>query len=266
VIDLHCHALPGIDDGPATLEDSLSLVRASAAANIDQIVATPHVNWRYPNTPEIVARLVGELNGHLVTEGIPVRVHAGAEIAASLVGEIDADELARFGLAGGPWLLVEPPVAPVATGLDTVLLSLHGHGHRVLLAHPERCAAFHRDRRLLGEIIHAGVLTSITAGSLGGRFGGRVRRFALDLLYEGLVHNVASDAHDHVKRPPSIRAELEQAGFGGLTDWLTEAVPAAILAGEAIPREPFLGRVGFARSSLRWLWPRRKARQLSQQR
>jgi protein-tyrosine phosphatase len=207
--------------------------------------------------------MVAELNGHLATAGIPVAVHTGAEIAASLVGEIDPAELAHLGFAGGPWLLIEPPVGPVATGLDAVVLSLHGYGHRVVLAHPERCPAFHRDPRMLGDLVQAGVLTSITAGSLAGRFGGRVRRFALDLLHEGMVHNVASDAHDHVKRPPSIRAELEQAGLGGLTDWLTQAVPAAILGGEEIPREPSRGRAGVAWSRLRWLRPRTRLTQPS---
>jgi protein-tyrosine phosphatase len=256
VIDLHCHALPGIDDGPATIEDALALARAAAAADIHKLVATPHVSWHYPNTPTTVARLVHELNRRLAAEHVPIEVHAGAEIAATRVGEIDAADLARFGLAGGPWLLIEPPIAPAVTGLDTVVLSLHGRGHRVLLAHPERCPAFHRDPRMLGDLVQAGVLTSITAGSLAGRFGDRVRWFALDLLREGMVHNVASDAHDHVKRPPSIGAELELAGLGGLTDWLTQAVPAAILGGEEIPPEPSRGRAGVARSRLRWLRPR----------
>jgi protein-tyrosine phosphatase len=263
LIDLHCHALPGIDDGPATIQDSLALARAAAAADIQQLVATPHVSWRYPNTPSSIARLVDKLNRRLAVESVPIVVHAGAEIADARRGDLDPADLARFALAGGPWLLIEPPIAPAVTGLDTVVLSLHGRGHRILLAHPERCPAFHRDPRMLGTLVDAGVLTSITAGSLAGRFGGRVRRFALDLAYEGMVHNVASDAHDHVKRPPSIRAELEQAGFGGLTEWLTQAVPAAILGGEEIPREPSRGRAGVARSRLRWLRPRTKLSQPS---
>jgi protein-tyrosine phosphatase len=263
VIDLHCHVLPGIDDGPSAIEGSLALARAAVAAGIHQLVATPHVSWQYPNTPSSVARLVDELNRRLAVERVPIEVHAGAEIAATRVGEIDPAELAQFGLAGGPWLLIEPPIAPAVTGLDTVALSLHGRGHRILLAHPERCPAFHRDPRMLGALVDAGVLTSITAGSLAGRFGGRVRRFALDLLHEGMVHNVASDAHDHVKRPPSIRAELEQARFGGLTDWLTQAVPAAILGGEEIPPERSRGRAEVARRRLRWLHPRTRLGQTS---
>ncbi len=78
----------------------------------------------------------------------------------------------------------------------------------------------------------------MTAGSLVGRFGGEVRRFARRLVEQGLVHNVASDAHDAVRRPPGMAADLREAGLGGLTDWLTQAVPAAILSGEEIPARP----------------------------
>jgi hypothetical protein len=98
-------------------------------------------------------------------------------------------------------------------------------GNRILLAHPERCAAFHRDPRMLGSLVANGVLTSITAGSLVGRFGGTTRRFALRLVQEELIHNVASDAHDLTGRAPGLRQELEQAGMGGLAQWLTEAIP-----------------------------------------
>jgi protein-tyrosine phosphatase len=107
---------------------------------------------------------------------------------------------------------------------------------------------------MLQSLVGDGVLTSITAGSLVGRFGGEVRRFALALLEAELVHNVASDAHDDANRPPSIEEELRAAGAGPIRDWLTQAVPAAILAGEDIPRRPNLALAG-ARPR-RWSWRR----------
>ena len=97
---------------------------------------------------------------------------------------------------------MEPPFAPTVTGLDSILFDLQRQGHRVLLAHPERCQAFHRDPRMLESLVGAGILTSITAGSLVGSFGGEARRFALSLARDGLIHNVASDTHDTVRRPP----------------------------------------------------------------
>ncbi len=141
-------------------------------------------------------------------------------------------------LGGGPWLLVEPPFTPVVTGLDALVLDLQRQGHRIVLAHPERCPAFQRDRRMLESLVRSGVITSITAGSLVGSFGGHVRSFALQLVNDEMVHNVASDTHDPLRRPPSIGGELEEAGLGELAEWLTVQVPAAVLDGEEIPPRP----------------------------
>lgn len=239
MIDLHCHVLPGIDDGPDTIDDSLALARAAAAAGTRTLVATPHVSWRHPNEPDTIARLVREVGARLAGEAIALDIRPGAEIAMTRIVDIDPAELGRLGLGGGPWLLLEPPFTQVATGLDIVAFDLQRRGHRVLLAHPERCPALHREPRLLGSLVRAGVLTSITAGSLAGRFGETVRRFALQLVAEDMVHNVASDAHDDIHRAPGMAAEIEQARLGPLREWLTEEVPAAILAGEeTIPPRP----------------------------
>jgi protein-tyrosine phosphatase len=238
VIDLHCHVLPGIDDGPATIEDSVALVRAAAAAGVRVMVATPHVSWRYPNEAPTIARLTGELNERLRQEKIAVEIRPGAEIAMTRVEDIEPDQLERLSLGGGPWVLLEPPFAPIVTGLGDVVAALRSAGWHVVLAHPERCPALHRDPRMVESLVADGVLTSVTAGSLVGRFGGEVRRFAKRLVEQGLVHNVASDAHDAIRRPPGIALELAEAGLGELTDWLAHAVPAAILSGEEIPARP----------------------------
>lgn len=238
MIDLHTHVLPGIDDGPETIEGSLALVRAAAASGTRVMVATPHVNWHHHNDAARIAKLTGELNERLGLEEIPVEILTGAEIAMTRVEEIQPQELERLGIGGGRWILLEPPFTPIVTGLDGVVTALQSAGHRVVLAHPERCPALHREPQMVESLVRSGVLTSVTAGSLVGRFGGEVRRFARRLVDQGLVHNVASDAHDAVKRPPGMAAELAEAGYGALADWLTRAVPAAILSGEEIPAHP----------------------------
>ena len=91
---------------------------------------------------------------------------------------------------------------------------------------------------MLESLVRAGVLTSITAGSLEGRFGDKVRQFGLRLVRDGMVHNVASDAHDHARRRPGMAVELDHAGLGPLAYWLTQAVPAAILSDGEIPPRP----------------------------
>lgn len=257
MIDLHCHVLPGIDDGPETIEGSLEIARDAAAAGTRVLVATPHVSWHYPNDAATILALVDRLNARLAAEGVALEVRTGGEIAMTRLVDIAPAELRRLCLGGGPWLLIEPPFSPTVTGLDSLLFDLQRQGHRILLAHPERCHAFHRDPRMLGSLVRAGVLTSITAGSLVGRFGGEVRRFALSLAREGLVHNVASDAHDTLRRPPGTAAELQQAGLEPLAAWLTQQVPAAILAGEEIPPRPAVELPGIEPARRPW-WRRRQ--------
>jgi protein-tyrosine phosphatase len=239
VIDLHCHVLPGIDDGPATMDGSVALAKAALAAGMRTLVATPHVSSHYPNEPAAIAQLVRECNERLEAEGVALEVRFGAEIAITRVVDLDPGQLRDLALGGGSWLLIEFPFTANAGALEVFALDLIERGHRLVIAHPERCAAFHGDRSTLRRLVDAGALTSITAGSLVGRFGGQARRVAFELVREELVHNVASDAHDHLARAPGIAAELEHAGLTPLAEWLTDSVPAAILGGEeTIPGRP----------------------------
>jgi protein-tyrosine phosphatase len=257
VIDLHCHVLPGIDDGPDTIEGSLELARAAAAAGTSTLVATPHVSSRYANTADSIATLHAEVSERLARERVPLELRCGAEIAISRIAELEPEELARLGLGGGPYLLLEPPYAPVVTGLDSIVRSVLDRGHRVVLAHPERCPGFHRHPAMLAELVNEGALTSLTAASLTGRFGETVRRFAMRMLEKGLAHNVTSDAHNHSRRPPSIVPELREAGAGELEQWLLVDVPTAILSGSAPPRRPPVSIQ--MRPRRRWPWGRRAA-------
>ena len=256
MIDLHCHVLAGIDDGPDTLEGSVALARVAAELGTRTIVATPHVSWRYQNQSATIARLVAETNAALAAAEVPLEVLAGAEIAMTSAADLQPAELSALALGDGPWLLLECPFANDAIGLDTLIFELEEEGRRVVLAHPERCPAFQRDPRMLESLVGGGVLTSITAGSLVGRFGGTVQRFAQGLFEAELVHNVASDSHDPEQRRPGMAAELREAGLEELTEWLTEGVPRAILAGEeSLPPRPFLSYGG--PSSARESWWRR---------
>jgi protein-tyrosine phosphatase len=256
VIDLHCHVLAGIDDGPRTIEESLALARAAGAAGTRTLVATPHVSWEFRNQAQTIERMVEELNRVLRREAVAVDVRPGAEIAMTRLADLAPTELSRLTLGNGRWLLVEPPFTLVAAGLDVLIADLQRQGYRVLLAHPERCPAFHADRSMLERLVDSGVLGSLTAGSLDGKFGAPVQRFSLELLSAGLVHNVASDAHDDSNRPPTIAGELEHAGLAPLAEWLTQSVPAAILDGGEIPPRPDV-ELPPTRRGRRWLPGRR---------
>jgi protein-tyrosine phosphatase len=237
VIDLHSHILPGLDDGPRTLEGSLELARAAVAEGTATMLATPHVNDYADIGPEEVAAGLDVLRPALVEAGIPLEVLPGGEIAIWKLADLDAAALRALALGGGPYLLVESPFSPMAGEFEPPVLDLQAQGHRVLLAHPERCPAFQREPARLRRLVEAGVLVQVTAGSISGAFGASVKRFTAALLRDELVHVVASDAHDAVNRPPGLRAAfaaLEQAQAA----WMTEAVPRAILDGAELPERP----------------------------
>jgi protein-tyrosine phosphatase len=254
VIDLHCHVLPGVDDGPHTIDESLAIARVAASAGTRVLVATPHVNRRYQNRAAEIGPLVEELNGRLEAEGLDLEVRPGAEVALLTAADLEEQELARLHLGGGPWLLVEPPTAAVKADVEAQVMALVERGHRVLLAHPERCPAFRCDPGILASLVGEGVLASVTAASLRGRFGEEVARFALELLRSELVHNVASDAHHHELRPPTMLDELDRAGLGTIAEWFTVRVPGAILSGTEIPQRPLVRASAHSRST----WVRRE--------
>jgi protein-tyrosine phosphatase len=244
VIDLHCHLLPGLDDGPATLEDAVAMAEAAVDAGTELIVATPHVSFDYHNDAQRIRFAAQTLSARLHAMGIALDIRVGAEIALGRLLDIEDDELARLTLAGTSWLLIEPPFSAVIAGIDTFLEQVQQLGYRILLAHPERCPAFHRDRSLLERVVDAGAFTSVTAASLTGGFGKAVQRFSFDLLHAGLVHNIASDAHDIDRRPPGIGEALGAEPVRPLATWLTESVPRAIVDDATIPPQPPVSREG----------------------
>jgi protein-tyrosine phosphatase len=241
VIDLHCHVLPGIDDGPQTTAAALDLARAAAAAGIATIVATPHVDWSYPaNDASRILPAVRVLQAELDAAGIEIQLLPGGEVAVTRAVDLSDDELRALTLGAGPWLLLECPLSPaLAPGFIAAARSLAVRGHRLLLAHPERSPVFQRDPEALAELVAGGMLAQVTAGALVGRFGRTARDTGLRMVRDGAVHIAASDAHGPGRRP-SIAAELQEAGLGDLATWLARDAPAAILQGAPLPARPEL--------------------------
>jgi protein-tyrosine phosphatase len=242
VIDLHTHILPGVDDGPRTLEGSLDLARAAVAAGTRTALATPHVNDDRSIDADRVAAGLSQLRPALAAAEIPLDVLPGGEIAIWRLADLDDAALRSLALGGGPYLLIESPFSPVVGDFEPLVLDLMMRGHRVLLAHPERCPAFQRDPARLGRLVDAGVLVQVTAASMTGGFGSTVKRFTTDLLRQGLAHVVASDAHDAAKRPPGQVAGFTVLGLEDQREWMTELVPRAVLDGEPLPERPPLPR------------------------
>jgi protein-tyrosine phosphatase len=229
VIDLHCHVLPGLDDGPRTMSASLKMARAAVGLGVETIVATPHVSETFENRSADIREATAALTVELVRRGIPLNLRTGAEITIDKALEVDDGELTALRLGGGPYLLVECPLTRQDGKLvETLLMRVQERGHRVLLAHPERSPVFLHNIARLRRLVDEGMLTSVTAGAFTGHFGQLVRMFTMELLREGLVHDVASDAHDHEHRSHASLAHAARAR------WYTREAQAAILEGRPL--------------------------------
>jgi protein-tyrosine phosphatase len=237
VIDLHCHLLPGIDDGPRDMTTAIAMARLHVAAGVRTVAATPHVSWDMPTPLATIEIGLAELREALSQERIPLEVLPGAEIDVHQAEALSDDALRALALGGSGWLLLEAPLQQ-RVELEPVARALLRRGHRIVLAHPERSPLLQRDPAALRRLTREGVLTQLTASSFVGGFGRTVQRYAEQLLEDGLVHTVASDAHDLVRRPPGIADVLVGAGIGDLVPLLSQEVPAAILAGDRIPQVP----------------------------
>lgn len=239
MIDLHSHILPGLDDGPRGLPESLDVARAAVADGIEVIAATPHVRDDYPTTADAMERAVAELEAALSAEGIALAVLTGGEIALDRLRELDPEELRRFSLAGsGAYLLLEFPYYGWPLGLEETVFRLAAGGLRPVLAHPERSGELEGALERLRPAVEAGALVQLTAASLDGRLGRGARRRSLELLDSGLAHLIASDAHAPALRGIGMSAAAETVGDEALARWLTQDVPAAIVAGDEPPPRP----------------------------
>ena len=194
--DLHAHILPGVDDGARTLEDALKMARAAVEHGTKVMVATPHrkdviESFSVQQIQERLAVLKGELDQN----GVDLEILLGMETHL----ELELPEAFAEGLAlpinGSRYALVELPFFGHPNYMEEVLFQLQLRGLTPVLAHPERIEVIQRNVDLLVGFVERGMLSQITAGSIVGHFGGRVKRFTHSLLRRGLVHVIASDTH-----------------------------------------------------------------------
>ena len=201
------------------------------------MVATPHVSDAYLDTvARDVAACATALQEAADAAGIDICLLAGAEVELLHREGLTKDDLVQLRLGTGPFTLVELPFSADARFAE-MLLGMHGDLRPMVIAHPERCRAFHDDRELLGHLVEDGMLVvQVTAASVAGSYGSTVKATAWSKLEQGLVHVIASDAHDATRRPPLLREPLLAAGLEAkLIATLCDDGPAAILAGESPP-------------------------------
>ena len=247
MIDLHCHLLPGIDDGPATVDESVELAKSMSEQGVRTVVATPHVRPDHPGVvPRELAARCDELRARLGMAGIELELLPGGELDVPTGLEMGADELRLVSLGQqGQALLVETPYGPLATPFEDALDRLRLAGFELLLAHPERNPTFQRDPERLAALVRRGVLVQVTASSLTRRpRESRSARLAHELVADGLAHVIASDAHGLGNITRDSLADgvaAARSRVGTLADWMATEAPATILAGgvpSPPPREP----------------------------
>jgi protein-tyrosine phosphatase len=208
MIDLHCHLLPGIDDGPATLAEAVELARMAVADGITTIVVTPHIHpGRYDNHREKIEVYLRAYRLALAQQGIPLELRLGAEVRVSLesLELLQRDQVPFLGEHRG-WrvLLLELPHGSVPVGSLQFVEKLLQMNIRPLLAHPERNRSFMDNPRRIDPFLAAGCWLQLTAGSVTGDFGRQAQKLAHQLLDEESVRVVASDAHNRSTRPPRL--------------------------------------------------------------
>jgi len=245
VVDLHSHILPGIDDGPADMEGAVALARAAVEDGTKVLAATPHVREDHPavRLDELVERCA-RLNVALSENQVPLEVVVGAEVDVIWTRSASEEDLrlATYGQSGTDMLL-ETPYGPLPPGFeDWVFSRLSLAGIRVTLAHPERNRTFQQSPERLVAMVNRGVLVQVTAGSLAGRRKSEGRKLALWLVSQGLAHVIASDAHRASDfRPPLLSVGVDAVASqidSARADWMANAAPRAVLAGEPLPPMP----------------------------
>jgi len=206
-LDLHAHVLPGVDDGPDTVEDALDLLRALEQEGVDLVAATPHVHPAYPTSVELRDERLQVVREAATEAGLRIEIVPGGEIDLEYAGRYDDDQVRAFALGGGPAVLVEFPWGPTwPLGLAPTCRDLRLRGFLPIVAHPERARPVQQRPDRLDEVVHGGAVCQITTGSLAGRFGETAQRAAFALLRDRRGHVIASDAHGVASRGPCFVA------------------------------------------------------------
>jgi len=241
MIDLHCHILPGIDDGPETLEGSLEMCRIAATDGIRMLFATPHVKEAvYENNEKSVRPVYMKLKKAVEDEGIGLSINLAADIHISPT-LIDFLHHNRDFLIGGRYFLLELSPDTVPSNMDELIFNLEINGFYPIITHPERNSVLQKNTRLLGHWVRRGAFVQVTAMSVTGEFGRAAKKAAHEIIEKGLCHIIATDAHS-----PKWRAPILSHARGVLTkmvgkqeaDRMVSGRPAEIMKGESLSDSP----------------------------
>lgn len=241
MIDIHHHCLPGVDDGPREWDEAVAMCRMAADEGIETIVATPHVlrgRWPSMPRPELEAK-IAELRTRV---GDTPRLLLGSEyFFAHDMPDVLRDGVSIVPLAGSRYVLVEFASNSIPPLVEQPFYRLQLDGWTPVIAHPERNIVFQHKPELLVTLIEHGARTQVTAGSLLGDFGPDAQRMARSWIRDGMVHFLATDAHNMTKRKPRMRdarETLRELAGDAVTEALTYGNPRAIIENRPLAYEP----------------------------
>ncbi|PFN80590.1 tyrosine protein phosphatase [Bacillus sp. AFS076308] len=240
MIDLHCHILPGIDDGAKDLSESIKMARKAVEQGIQTIVATPHhLNNHYENPKQQILDKVEELNRVLRDEKIDLKILPGQEtrVYGELVNGYDMGEIQPVN--GSQYVLVEFSSSHVPRYTEKLFYDLQVNGLIPIVVHPERNQEIIEQPDLLYKLVQNGALTQVTAGSVCGEFGKKIKSFSLQLIEANLTHFIASDAHNTRSRTFKLREafDLIHEKYGNEMVYLFDDNAALVIEGSNVYKE-----------------------------
>jgi protein-tyrosine phosphatase len=238
-IDIHCHCLPGLDDGPSTMKESIALCRMLAAEGITTVVATPHQLGRFEgfNEASNVRGSVKTLNELLEKNAIPAKILPGGEVRVDerICNLLATDRILTLA-DGGKYLLIELPHG-VFIDIEPLLMELASMDVQPIISHAERMVSVSANSRLISNWLDRSAHLQITASGLLGDFGPEAQRIAWDFLSSGKAALVATDSHNTDSRKPKMKT-----AFRRISDKLSEDLaylvcienPKRVIIGEEI--------------------------------
>jgi protein-tyrosine phosphatase len=232
MVDIHCHILPGIDDGPKSWETTAQMCRIAAEDGITHIVATPHANDRYPFHRERFTEMLGELRD--AADG-KLSFSLGCDFHFSYDNIHDAlEHPRRYTIGETQYLLIEFSDYGIPPSVKDDLFALRSHGMVPIITHPERNLPLSKKPELILDLVREGCLVQVTANAVTGAWGKPSQKMIEWLLKRGAVHVIASDAHDPVRRKPILseaREAIAAIADPDMADALVRRNPEAIVEG-----------------------------------
>jgi protein-tyrosine phosphatase len=239
MVDLHCHILPGLDDGPSTMDESLAMAETAVADGITRVVATPHASETYSFDFARVCQLRDELQARV---GSRLKIASGCDFHLN-PENVHAlrNDASPYCINQRDYLLLEFNEVSIPPAVDQTLHEIQLFGVRPIITHPERNSILRARPGRLRNWVRRGCFAQVTGGSLTGTFGQVAQKNSLDWIREGLIHFVASDAHNTRRRPlrlqPAYDVIVDQFGQEKARALFLEN-PLAAFEGRELPHVP----------------------------